>query len=44
VLATFAVAQLDLLSQSWFNLDAAWAFSLIFVGALSLAIIMTIGH
>jgi hypothetical protein len=26
------------LSRSWFNLDASWAFSLIMVGALSLAI------
>jgi hypothetical protein len=35
---------LKLLSQTWFNLDAAWALSLILVGAPSLAIIMTIGH
>jgi len=25
-------------SRSWFNLDATWAFSLVFVGALSLVI------
>jgi hypothetical protein len=25
-------------SRSWFNLDATWAFSLVLVGALSLAI------
>jgi hypothetical protein len=29
---------LKFVSRSWFNLDATWAFSLIFVGALSLAI------
>jgi hypothetical protein len=29
---------LKLLSRSWFNLDATWAFSLVLVGALSLAI------
>jgi hypothetical protein len=29
---------LRFLSRSWFNLDATWAVSLIFVGALSLAI------
>jgi hypothetical protein len=29
---------LKLVSRSWFNLDATWAFSLILVGALSLAI------
>jgi hypothetical protein len=29
---------LRFLSKSWFNLDATWAVSLIFVGALSLAI------
>ena len=28
---------LKLVSRSWFNLDATWALSLIFVGALSLA-------
>jgi hypothetical protein len=32
---------LKFVSQSWFNLDATWAFSLILVGALSLAISMT---
>ena len=29
---------LKFISQSWFNLDATWAFSLILVGALSLVI------
>ena len=29
---------LKFVSQSWFNLDATWAFSLVLVGALSLAI------
>jgi hypothetical protein len=29
---------LKFLSRSWFNLDATWAFSLVLVGALSLAI------
>ena len=29
---------LKFVSRSWFNLDAAWAFSFILVGALSLAI------
>jgi hypothetical protein len=28
---------LRFVSRSWFNLDAAWAFSLVLVGALSLA-------
>jgi hypothetical protein len=28
---------LKFVSRSWFNLDATWAFSLVFVGALSLA-------
>jgi hypothetical protein len=28
---------LKFVSRSWFNLDAAWAFSLVLVGALSLA-------
>jgi hypothetical protein len=31
---------LKFVSRSWFNLDASWAFSLILVGALSLAIIL----
>jgi hypothetical protein len=34
---------LKFVSQSWFNLDGAWAFSLILVGCLSLAISMTSG-
>ena len=29
---------LKFISRSWFNLDATWAFSLIFVGALTLAV------
>ena len=29
---------LTFVSRSWFNLDATWAFSLVLVGALSLAI------
>ena len=32
---------LKLVSRSWFNLDATWAFSLVLVGALSLAISLT---
>jgi hypothetical protein len=35
---------LKFVSQSWFNLDGTWAFSLILVGALSLAISMTSWH
>jgi hypothetical protein len=35
---------LKFLSRSWFNLDATWAFSLIFVGALSFAINLTSRH
>ena len=31
---------LKFVSRSWFNLDATWAFSLVLVGALSLAIIL----
>jgi len=31
-------------SRSWFNLDATWAFSLVFVGALSLAISLASRH
>ena len=33
---------LELVSRSWFNLDATWAVSLILVGALSLA--LSLGH
>jgi hypothetical protein len=29
---------LKFVSRSWFNLDASWAFSLVLVGTLSLAI------
>ena len=32
------------LSRSWFNLDAAWAFSLISVGTLSFAITLASSH
>src|SRR5262249_43210099 len=35
---------LKFLSRSWFNLDATWAMSLIFVGALSLMICLTNRH
>jgi hypothetical protein len=35
---------LEFVSRSWFNLDAAWAVSLILVGALSLAISIASGH
>jgi hypothetical protein len=35
---------LRFVSRSWFNLDATWAFSLILVGALSLAISLEIPH
>jgi len=35
---------LELLSRSWFNLDATWAFSLILVGALSLALSLASLH
>jgi len=35
---------LKFVSRSWFNLDATWAFSLIFVGALSFAINLASQH
>jgi hypothetical protein len=35
---------LKFVSRSWFNLDAAWAFSFILVGALSLAINLASRH
>jgi hypothetical protein len=35
---------LTFVSRSWFNLDATWAFSLILVGALSLAINIASWH
>jgi hypothetical protein len=35
---------LKFVSRSWFNLDATWAFSLIFVGSLSLAISLAGQH
>jgi hypothetical protein len=35
---------LKFVSRSWFNLDATWAFSLVLVGALSLAISLASPH
>jgi len=35
---------LKFVSQSWFNLDATWASSLVLVGALSLAINLASRH
>jgi len=35
---------LKFVSRSWFNLDATWAFSLVLVGALSLAISIASRH
>jgi len=35
---------LKFISQSWFNLDAAWALSLVLVGALSLSMSLASGH
>jgi hypothetical protein len=35
---------LKFVSRSWFNLDATWAFSFVFVGALSLAISIASRH
>jgi hypothetical protein len=35
---------LKFVSRSWFNLDATWAFSLVLVGALSLAISLASWH
>jgi hypothetical protein len=35
---------LKFVSRSWFNLDATWAFSLVLVGALSLAISLATRH
>jgi hypothetical protein len=35
---------LKFLSRTWFNLDATWAFSLVFVGALSLVFAMAHPH
>jgi len=35
---------LTFVSRSWFNLDATWAFSLVLVGALSLAISLASRH
>jgi hypothetical protein len=34
---------LKFVSRSWFNLDATWAFSLVLVGALSLAFSLSSG-
>src|SRR4029450_11998125 len=35
---------LKFVSRSWFNLDATWAFSLVLMGALSLAVSLASGH
>jgi hypothetical protein len=35
---------LKFVSRSWFNLDATWAFSLVLVGVLSLAISLASRH
>jgi hypothetical protein len=35
---------LKFVSRSWFNLDATWAFSLVLVGALSLAMTLASRH
>jgi hypothetical protein len=35
---------LKFVSRSWFNLDATWAFSLVLVGALSLAVSLASQH
>jgi hypothetical protein len=35
---------LKFVSRSWFNLDATWAFSLVLVGALSLAVSLASRH
>jgi hypothetical protein len=35
---------LKFVSRSWFNLDATWAFSLIFVGVLSCALNLASRH
>jgi multisubunit Na+/H+ antiporter MnhB subunit len=35
---------LKFVSRSWFNLDATWAFSLVLVGILSLAISLASTH
>jgi hypothetical protein len=35
---------LKFVSRSWFNLDATWAFSLVFVGVLSLAMTLASRH
>jgi ABC-type uncharacterized transport system permease subunit len=35
---------LKFVSRSWFNLNATWAFSLILVGALSLAVNFSSRH
>jgi hypothetical protein len=35
---------LKFVSRSWFNLDATWALSLVFVGVLSLAIALVSPH
>jgi len=35
---------LTFMSRSWFNLDATWAFSLVLVGAVSLAVNLSSQH
>ncbi len=35
---------LKFVSRSWFNLDATWAFSLVLVGAVSLAMTLAGWH
>jgi hypothetical protein len=35
---------LKFVSRSWFNLDASWAFSLVLIGAISLAISLAGRH
>jgi hypothetical protein len=42
--AVYRYLGLKFVSRSWFNLDATWAFSLVLVGALSLAISIVSGH
>jgi hypothetical protein len=42
-LAWLVYRSLKFVSRSWFNLDATWAFSLVLVGALSLAFSLVAG-
>ena len=41
---TYRYLGLQVLSRSWFNLDAVWAASLILAGGLSLAVLLTDMH